>query len=947
MRACIPALVCLLAVAQEPSGFGELRWRMVGPFRGGRTVAASGVPGQPHTFYIGVNNGGVWKTTDAGHTWNPIFDDQPTGSIGALAVAPSKPEVIYVGSGEGLQRPDLSTGNGMYRSEDAGRTWRRLGLEDAQQIGAVLVDPKNPHRLFVAALGHPYGPNETRGVFRSLDGGATWEKVLYKDAHTGATALAFDPTNADIVYASLWQARQGPWENGAFKGPGTGFFKSTDGGTTWAPAMEGLPTEGLGRIGFAVAPSDGRRLYAQVEAGPKSGTYRSDDAGAHWVQVNAERRVSGRGDDFAEIKVHPKHPEVVFAANTSTYRSDDGGKTWTAIKGAPGGDDYHTLWINPETPDIMLLAADQGAVITLNGGTSWSSWYNQPTAQFYHVATDDRFPYRIYGGQQESGSVVIKSRGDHGQITFRDWMPAGFDEYGTAAPDPLHPGVVFGGKLARFDEATGQSQSVAPRALKGEAWRFLRTAPLVFSPVDKRTLYYAGNVVFKSADYGQTWQVISPDLSRPEWPVPATVAPYAPKVTRRGVVYALAPSPKVANLIWAGTDDGLIHRTTDGQHWKDVTPPQLGPWMKVSQLEASRFDPLVAYAAINTLRLDDLRPHILRTRDGGASWSELREGIPDGETVNAVREDPVRAGLLYAATERTVYVSQDDGAHWRSLRQNLPITSVRDLVVKGDDLVIGTHGRGFWVLDDISPLRQLADAKATHLFKPQLATRVRWNLNTDTPLPPDEPAGQNPPDGAILHYQLTAPAQAVSLEIQDGAGRTVRRYQSSDAPEPQEQGLNIPTYWIRPPQRLATSPGLHRFVWDLHHTKAQGQIADYPIAAVAGNTARSDQGPWALPGAYTVTLRVDGKAFTQPMSVRMDPRVKTPLPALQKQLELSLRLRDALDRVAAAGATPEAEAERKALREELSQRLASLQESDMAPTVATIAAAEASLAKVR
>ncbi|HJV22299.1 MAG TPA: hypothetical protein VJ570_06370 [Holophagaceae bacterium] len=939
MRACIPALVCMLAVAQEPSGFGGLRWRMVGPFRGGRTVAADGVPGRPHTFYIGVNNGGVWKTTDAGRTWNPIFDDQPTGSIGALAVAPSKPDVLYVGSGEGLHRPDLSTGNGVYRSDDAGNTWRHLGLDDAQQIGAVLVDPRDPNRCFVAALGHPYGPNATRGVFRTRDGGATWEKVLYRDAHTGAVALAFDPANPDIVYASLWQARQAPWENGAFKGPGTGFFKSTDGGTTWAPAMTGLPTEGLGRIGFAVAPSDGRRLYAQVEAGAKSGTYRSDDAGAHWIQVNAERRVSGRGDDFAEIKVHPRNPEVVFAANTSTYRSDDGGKTWTAIKGAPGGDDYHTIWISPEHPEIMLLAADQGAVVTLNGGDTWSSWYNQPTAQFYHVAVDDRFPYRIYGGQQESGSVVIKSRGDHGRITFRDWMPAGFEEYGYAAPDPLHPGVVFGGKLTRFDEATSQTQSVGPRALKGEDWRFLRTAPVVFSPVDPRTLYYAGNVIFKSTDYGRSWEVISGDLSRPAWAVPATVVPYAPTATRRGVVYALAPSPKVANLLWAGTDDGLIHRTIDGRTWTDVTPKQLAPWMKVSMLEAGHFDVQVAYAAINTLRLDDLRPHLLRTRDGGATWVELRTGIPDGETVNAVREDPVRPGLLYAATERTVYVSLDDGAHWKSLRQNLPVTSVRDLVVKGDDLVIATHGRGFWVLDDISPLRQLPEAGATCLFVPQVATRVRWNLNPDTPLPPDEPAGQNPPDGAILHYRLAAPAREVSLEIHDAAGCLVRRYASGDAPEPPEQDLAIPTYWIRPTQGLPTTPGLHRFVWDLHHTRAQGQPGEYPIAAVAKDTARSDQGPWALPGRYTVTLRVDGTAATQPLDVRMDPRVTTPLPVLQRQLELSLRLRDAIGRLTSP--------DRAALREELSERLAGLQESDLEPTEATVAAAEAALAKAR
>ncbi len=826
------AFACIAAYGSgappaDPRLFSEMRWRCIGPFRGGRTVGAAGIPSQPNVFFMGVNNGGVWKTTDAGRTWVSLFDDQPTQSVGAIALAPSNPDVIYVGSGEGLQRPDLSTGDGIYKSVDGGRSWRHLGLRDGQQIGALLVDPGNPDRVFAAVLGHPYGPNPERGVFRSTDGGQNWEKVLYKDENTGAVALAFDPKNPQILYADLWAARQAPWEIGAsFQAAGSGLYKSTDGGSTWKPLTNGLPSieQGLGRIGVGVSPSDPSRLYAQVDAdAAHAGTYRSDDAGATWRRVNSETRISGRGGDFAEVKVDPKNPDVVYAANTSTYRSTDGGRTFTAIKGAPGGDDYHTIWINPDRPEIIFLASDQGATISVNGGKTWSSWYNQPTAQFYHVITDDQFPYRVYGAQQESGSAVVTSRSDDGSIHFGDFHPIGVEEYGYVAPDPLNPNIIYGGKISRHDMRTGDTADISPAPIRGQ-YRFVRTMPVLFSPLDPHTLYLGANVLFRTRDGGNTWSVLSPDLTRPEWQMPETVGVFASadpeKGKHRGVIYTIAPSPKDAGRIWVGTDDGLMHVTADGgKNWKDVTPKALTPWSKVSLMEASHSDPAVAYAAVNRFRLDDLRPHIYRTRDGGASWQEIVRGIPTNEVVNAVREDPERRGLLFAATERGVYVSFDDGEEWQPIRNNLPATSVRDIVVHGDDLVVGTHGRSFWILDDITPLRQMAAETASrdlHLFRPQVATRVRRSQWPDTPLPPEEPAGQNPPDGAIVHYFLKArTAKPVVLEIVDPAGNLVRRFSSADRPETIDPELNVPTYWFRRPVIMSSEAGHHRFVWDL------------------------------------------------------------------------------------------------------------------------------------
>ena len=892
----------------DPALFSELRWRCIGPFRGGRTVGATGVPGQPNVFYIGVNNGGVWKSTDYGRVWTPMFDDQPTGSIGALAVAPSNPEVIYVGSGEGLHRPDLSVGDGVYRSADGGRTWKHLGLSDAQQIGAILVDPKDSNRVFVAALGHPYGANPERGVFRSSDGGSHWEKVLYKDENTGAVALAFDPSDSRTIYADLWSAREGPWENGSWSGPGNGLYKSTDGGATWRPLTKGLPTfeQGLGRIGFAVAPSDPRRMYAIVEAQQKfGGVFRSDDAGETWRRVHTESRVSGRASDFAEVKVDPRNPDIVWSANTSTYRSTDAGKTFTAVKGAPGGDDYHTVWLNPDNPQIVLLASDQGATISVNGGKTWSSWYNQPTAQFYHVSTDNRFPYWVYGGQQESGSAAVASRGDYGAITFRDFHPVGAEEYGYVAPDPLDPDIVYGGKLTRFDGRTLEVQNVSPAPIRTGKYRFIRTAPVIFSPVDPHLLFYAGQVLFKTLNGGMSWDVISPDLSREHPEVPDSIGVFRSEemktMARRGVIYTVAPSYKEVNVIWAGTDDGLIHVTRDsGKTWANVTPPGLTAWSKVSLIDAGHFDTDTAYAAVNRFRLDDQKPHVYRTHDGGKTWKEIVKGLPDGP-VNAVREDPVRRGLLYAGTETSVFVSFDDGEGWQSLRGNMPATSIRDLVIHGDDLVVGTHGRSFWILDDVTPLRQMTAEVArsdAFLLQPATAIRVRRSKYTDTPLPPEEPAGQNPPDGAILDYLLGASARGpVALEILDGKGGLVRRFTSEDKSDAlPEIEMNVPTYWVRPFRALPSGPGLHRFVWDLRTAPPPAVNRDFPISAVPADTPLEPLGVAVLPGTYTVKLSAGGKTLTQPLVVRMDPRVTTPLEGLAQQHALSMQLSEAMKR---------------------------------------------------
>jgi photosystem II stability/assembly factor-like uncharacterized protein len=909
------ALLALLALVLPPPPlsaqtfdqrfFSEMRWRSIGPYRAGRTRAVGGVPSQPNVFYMGVCNGGVWKTTDYGRTWRPIFDDQPTGSIGAIAVAPSNPDIIYVASGEGLRRPDLSVGDGIYKSTDAGRTWTHLGLRDGQQIAQMIVDPRNPDRLFVAVLGHPYGPNEERGIYRSLDGGRTFERVLYKDENTGGSELAFDPSNPRIVYAGLWESREGPWENGAWSGPGGGLFKSIDGGTTWRK-LDPVPSEPVVQANIGIAPSNPRRIYAAMAFSRGTALFRSDNAGESWVRL-PDSRPAARigGGDLPRLAVHPKDPDTVFVVSTVSWRSTDGGRTFLAFKGAPGGDDYQNLWVNPGNPDIILFASDQGATVTVNGGETWSSWYNQPTAQLYHVAADNGFPYRVYSGQQESGSAGVLSRGNDGQITFREWHPVGIDEYGYAAPDPLDADVVYGGRsVTRYDRRTGQVQVVGPRLARSPDWRTVRTQPVVFSPVEPRTLYFAANTLWKTRNGGQTWQQISPDLARVAWDIPPNVGKYkddpSAKTVRRGVIYTVAPSYVDINRIWAGTDDGLIHTTADGgQNWANVTPPQLVPWAKVSIIDAGRFDALTAYAAVNTIRLDDMRPHIYRTHDGGRTWTEIVAGLPGDAPVNAVREDPMRRGLLFAGTEHAVHVSFDDGDHWQPLRLNMPATSVRDLIVKNDDLVAATHGRGFWILDDITPLRQLdaavSTAKAT-LFRPQVATRVRWDMNTDTPLPPEEPGGENPPDGAIIDYVLADEATGpVTLEIMDGTGKVIRHYSSEDRVElPTPERAPLPLYWYRPPLTLAATPGMHRFLWDMRYQPLEGGFrrGGLPMAAIAHNTAPATNSIWAPPGLYTVKLIVNGQVLKQPIMIRMDPRVRTPAAGLTLQFELSRAMYD-------------------------------------------------------
>jgi len=873
-----------------------LKYRMIGPHRAGRTVGISGVADQPNVFYIGVNNGGVWKTTDYGHTWKPIFDAENTGSVGDVAVAPSNANVIYVGSGEGIQRPDLSIGNGLYKSSDAGKTWTNMGLHDAQQIGGISIDPRNENRIFVAALGHPYGPNKERGVYRSLDGGKTLEQVLYIDENTGAVQVLIDPNHSNIVFATIWAARQGPWENGAWDGEASGLYKSIDGGNTWKKIIKGFPTtteDGLGRIGFTIAPSNSNRMYATVDAAKKGGIYRSDDAGESWYMLTSDGRLWGRGSDFAEVKADPKNEDIVYSANVVMWKSKDGGKTWEGIKGAPGGDDYHRFWINPNNPNIIAIGLDQGGTITVNGGETYSSWYNQATAQFYHVSTDNAFPYNVYGGQQESGSVGIASRSNDGGITFREWHPVGVEEYGYVAADPLDPNIIYGGKITRFDKRTAQVQNITPTPVRDGKVRFIRTAPVLFSPVDNKTLFFAGNIIFKTTNGGSSWETISPDLSRETWDIPASVGIYntdeVKKMRQRGVVYSLAPSYQDLNVLWAGTDDGLIHITKDGgKNWKNITPTSITSWSKISMIDASRFDVNTAYVAVNRIRVDDMTPHIYKTTDGGVTWKKIINGLPN-EPINSVREDAVRKGLLFAGSENAVYFSLDAGENWQSLRLNMPASSIRDLVIKDDDLVIGTHGRSFWILDNITPLRQhnINKAKETVLFKPQKAIRVRWNMNTDTPLPPEEPAGENPPDGAMIDYYLhNNSAGPVKLEILNTKGDIIRTFTSNDTlytiPE-----VNIPLYWIRPQQILAATKGAHRFLWDMKYAPLNIPAA-YPMTAIIHNTPPDATAPWVMPGNYKIRLTVNGQTQEQPMTITMDPRVKTSTAEWQRQHDLSM-----------------------------------------------------------
>jgi photosystem II stability/assembly factor-like uncharacterized protein len=893
--------------------YQEMRWRMIGPTRGGRTRAACGVPSQSNVFYVGAVNGGVWKTDDSGRTWNPIFDAQETQAVGAIAVAPSDPNIVYLSSGEGLARPDLGVGDGIYKSTDAGKTWTHLGLRNGQGIPALAVDPRDPNRVFAAVLGHPYGPNQERGIFLSADGGQTWQRVLYKNDGVGGSDVEIDPSNPEVVYASMWELRLGPWEDSnEYQGTGGGLFKSIDGGRTWHPLTNGLP-KGVIQVQVAIAPSQTNRLYATVASeragnalGTDVGVYRSDDQGENWQRVTTDPRPAIRigGGDLPVLKVDPKNLDVVYSASIVTMKSADGGKTWTALRGAPGGDDYQNLWINPNYPDIILLVGDQGALVTVNGGKTFSSWYNQPTAQLYHVAASSSFPYLVCGGQQESGSVCVSSRGNDGEITIREWHPVGVIEYGYAAPDPLNPDIIYGAgrrEVSKYSIATGQVQNITPIPLANPKYRADRTQPIMFSPIDPHILYSAANFLFKTTDGGQTWQTISPDLAREHAGIPSSLGNAASKDPnadkQRGVIYALAPSFKSLNTLWAGTDDGLIWTTRDaGTNWKNVTPPELTPWSKVTQMAASHFDDQSAYASVSRFRIDDLRPYIYRTHDGGRTWSLITNGLPDSP-VNTVREDPVRKGLLFAGTETSVWLSFDDGDHWQPLQLNLPHTSIRDLIVHNDDLLVATHGRSFWVLDDITPLRQITEAvqKAeAFLFKPAAAYRVRRSTNTDTPIPPDEPTAQNPPDGAVVDYFLAPGVTGpLSLEILDSQGKVVRRYASTDKLEPSQEDLEkqlIPLYWVRMPKVLPASAGMHRWVWDLRYATPNSSRYEYPISAVPGDTPRVPLGPLALPGQYTAKLTVNGNSYSEPLTVKIDPRVKTPNEGLAQMFQMESRL---------------------------------------------------------
>jgi photosystem II stability/assembly factor-like uncharacterized protein len=909
-----------ISVAQQipETMYQSLRWRMIGPFRGGRTRAVAGVPTQHGVFYMGAVNGGVWKTDDFGHTWRAIFDAQPTQSIGDIAVAPSDPNIVYVASGEGLRRPDLSVGNGIYRSTDAGRTWTYLSaLRDGQQIPQLAIDPNDPDRVFAAVLGHPYGPNEERGIFRSTDGGRSWTKALYVDANTGGYDVAVDPSRPGIVYATLFESRLAPWEDGNVYGTTGGVFKSSDGGDTWRRLTNGLP-ENLLQANITIARSRPKRLYLTFSTTEPSeyatnkgmGFYRSDDRGESWSKATDDPRSAMKigGGDLPVAEVDPADPDVVYSCGIILAKSTDGGRTWSSFKGAPGGDDYQNLWIDPNDHDIMLLASDQGTAVTVNGGRTWSSWYNQPTAQLYHVITTSEWPYKVCAAQQESGSVCITSRGNDGYISNRDWHPVNVIEYGYVAPDPLNPDIIFGAGrtvVSRYDWKTGQTRNITPLPVKGD-YRAERTEPLVFSPIDNRTLYYATNVLFMTTDYGQTWQTISPDLSHPKPGIPPGVGTLADgdkaAAKKRGAIYSVAPSFKAINTLWAGSDDGRIWITRDGgRHWNDITPPGLRPWSKVTQIQASHYDDSTAYASVSGFRVDDLAPQIYRTRDGGRTWQLIVAGL-DQSPVNTVREDPLRKRLLFAGTETGVWVSFDDGDQWQPLQLNLPHSSMRDLWIHDNDLIVATHGRSLWVLDDISPLRQATAAAANQdlLFTPAVAIRARQSTYAETPIPPDEPLAQNPPSGAVLDYYLARPSSGtVKIEILDGSGKVIRRFASDDPPDltPDElQKQMVPPYWVRMPSNPENSAGMHRFVWDLNYERPLSVKHEYPITAVPGDTPRYPLGPVAVPGRYIVRLTASGRSHSVPLIVKLDPRVRTSEAGLPQMFALQQRLASLVDR---------------------------------------------------
>ena len=885
--------------AQSPPqpALSDLQWRLIGPFRGGRVLAVTGTQQSSSTFYFGAVGGSVWKTTDAGMVWKPIFDGQHIASIGAIAVAPSNPNVIYVGSGEADMRAAISFGDGIYKSTDAGRTWTHVGLRDSQQIGKIVVDPGNPNRVFVAALGHAYGPNAERGVYRSLDGGANWRKVLDRGPDVGAIDLTMAPGEPNHLYAALWNVRRPTWSSYApLEGPGSGLFASTDGGSTWKQLSgHGLPGGKWGRVGIDAA-AGGKRVYALIEA-PQGGLFRSDNGGVDWKKVGGKNKtIQSRSWYFSGVTIDPKNADTVYLPNVGLFKSTDGGESFSVLRGAPGGDDYHTLWIDPRDSARMILGTDQGASITLNGGETWSSWYNQPTAQLYHVVTDNAVPYQVYGAQQDSGTAVVRSRDDWSPISEHDFSSVGGAESGYIAPDPRDPDVVYVnntyGTVTRFDGRLKQSQTITPwpeAVFGGEInqrkFRNTWTSPLVFSPADPTALYFGTQYLLKTVDGGLHWQAISPDLTGDaRGPMNLMVAgePTVANAKTRGygVIYTIAPSPLDKDLIWTGSDTGLAFVTRDGgKKWDDVTPPGLSDWSKITFIEASHFDPGAAYAVVDRHRLDDYRPYLYRTRDFGKTWTLVVIGLKEPAFLNGVREDPVRRGLLYAATELGVAFSWDDGEHWQPLQSNLPTVSVRDLAIHGDDLVIATFGRSFWILDNISPLRQLQPASMkTQLLRPVDAVRGIHDTFPGTPLPPEIPQAKNPPDGAVIDYYLET-AGDVTVEILDSHDEVVRRFSSQEAPRAWPAELPIAKSWLSSPKPPGRHAGLNRFVWNLRYPPAVDEVDQ--------DTATRVDGPFVAPGTYSVRLKAGGQTYTQPLVVKLDPRSRAAPEEIAHQTELA------------------------------------------------------------
>ncbi len=898
MRAADPSPAPSPAIDQKL--FGAMKWRQVGPFRGGRALAIEGVPGEPNTYYFGAVAGGVWKTIDGGANWFPIFDKESISSIGAIAVAPSDHNIVYVGTGEYAMRGNVTYGNGMYKSLDAGKTWKNIGLKDSRQIATVVIDPKNPDIVLVAAFGHAFGPNQERGVFRTTDGGKTWTKTLFKDENTGAIDLAMDPHNPNVVFAAMWQARRQPW-NFSSGGPGSGLYRSDDSGVTWKQLQgNGLPEGILGRIGISVSGADSNRIYASIENKDAGGIYRSEDGGEKWTRVNEDGRFRQRAWYFSKVFADPKSPDTVYVLNTGAFKSVDGGKTFNLLPARHG--DHHGLWIDPENPQRLGNASDGGAIVSLDGGKTWTTQGNQPTAQFYHVAVDNAFPYHIYGAQQDNSNVCIASRTDTGIIEQRDWYPAGGGECGFVIPDPRDWHIIYSnseGYISRYDKTHEQAQdlSVLPLDNSGHGasdliHRFQWVAPLVLSPHNPDTIYTAAECVFRSTDGGKSWSPISGDLTRndksKQQPSGGPIQLDITSVEYYDTIFALAESPKQKGMIWAGTDDGIVSLTSDdGAHWTNVTP-KMPEWSTVDLIEASPHDANTAYVAVDRHKLDDIKPYIYKTSDAGKTWSTITNGIPDGAVVHAVREDPAKRGLLYAGTELGVFVSFDDGAHWQPLQLNLPVSPVHDLVVKDDDLVVATHGRSFWVLDNLTPLRQV-NLQSTNpegiLYQPQTALL----LNYPTEFDKRQPVGENPPPGAMIDYYFkSAPKDEVTLDILDGKGQLVRHLSSKEKKENEQ-----PEEWpdrVKAAKTIPVEAGMNRFPWDLRYDDP----VQTPGAFYSGEGPR---GPKVLPGDYQVKLTVAGKSQTAPLKVVMDPRIKDAEAAVQKQFELGMQVRERISQL--------------------------------------------------